>query len=457
MHSLVRQLSFGIKECAQLCFHPIACELPTKSISEIMGDIFAEALADTMNIHIGSQPSSLSTSLSSSSQGEDSGNTESQLSDSLTQFSSPHTESQISVSDSDDENDESPNILLAGGYSEPDHRPCRDPRPKTCKRPSSDTEEQQKQKIVKSSPLPVESSQSRRPRNFRELPLKLTKIVMANCDDVELRCIGVQRSKTQIVPVPLWNQYTVSWKTIAVAGKWIVVSNYERWVMQLVDALTSKSVRAIAKKFCDKLKNEFQTCLWEARRPVALENPFEKVIPDRERVDIITEPTMAVKIGGHSVTCLNHACRMVLRLDTTTAKFILDWVVPFVNKLAHSQALPPSPSDAVRALANFHLIASPTPNIRDKVQWCVNKHFWEITVKKSRYSEEDQSTALNAKDFQVDPRLCPAKYQEAQISTYRHAIAVWNKLDGSNRFRIPEPWLEKATPTQATPTPTQTP
>ena len=436
MHSLVRQLSFGIKECAQLRFHPIACELPTKSIIEIMGDMFADALADTMNIHVGSQPSSLSRSLSSPSQGEDSGNTESQFSDTLTQCSLPDS---IPVSDSEDENNPSPNILLAGGLSAV-------PTSSKTKRISSDTEEQQKQKILKSSHRPGL-------RQARELPLKLTKIVMANCDDVELRCVGVQRGK-HIVPVPLWNQYTVSWKTTAVAGKWIVVSNYERWVMQLVDALTSKCVRAIAKKFCDKLKNEFQTCLWEARRPVQLENPFEKAKPIADLFPVvhITEPTMVVKIGGHSVTCLNHACRMVLRLDTTTAKFILDWVVPFVNKLAHSQALPPSPSDAVGTLANFHLIASPTPNIRDKVQWTPNKHFWEVTVKKSKYSEEVQGSALKPKDFQVDPRLSPAKYEEAQISTYRHAIAVWNKLDGSNRFRIPEPWRETATPTP-TPTP----
>ena len=54
-------------------------------------------------------------------------------------------------------------------------------------------------------------------------------------------CALVPSGKT-VVLVPLWGQYTVDCKELGMPNcKWIVVSNYERWVMQLVNLITNKS------------------------------------------------------------------------------------------------------------------------------------------------------------------------------------------------------------------------
>ena len=236
--------------------------------------------------------------------------------------------------------------------------------------------------------------------------------------------------------VPLWDQYTVVARNLSIAGKWIVVSNYEQWVMQLIDAVTPKCVRAIAKRLSDKIKVEFQACLAKARRATSLADPFDpKSIDDKVKLPsgrFEVEAALVINIGGHNVTCINHASRMVLKLDAATAQFISDWVVPLVNKMALSQALPTSLSDAgaCGTLANFQMIASPTPNIRDKVQWNPSRHIWEIVVKKSKGGEVD------AGQFRVDTTLSPVLYEQEKKEAYRRAIDTWNQLDGSTRHRI---------------------
>ena len=75
------------------------------------------------------------------------------------------------------------------------------------------------------------------------------------------------------------------------------------------------------------------------------------------------------------------------------------------------------------------MCASPTPNIRDKVQWNPLKHTWIIIVKK-------QKGPLAGK-YCVDPELAPEKYEKEKVAAYNRAIAAWNSHDGSTRHRIP--------------------
>ena len=127
----------------------------------------------------------------------------------------------------------------------------------------------------------------------------------------------VKSCKKQIVAVPLWDQYTVVARNLSIAGKWIVVSNYEQWVMQLIDAVTPKCVRAIAKRLSDKIKVEFQACLAKARRTTSLADPWQPKSDDDQvtlqRCKFEVDSTLIINIGGHNVTCINHASRMVLK------------------------------------------------------------------------------------------------------------------------------------------------
>lgn len=295
-------------------------------------------------------------------------------------------------------------------------------------KPSVDT----KRKVA-NTPKPEPTKRPRLSQNS----LSLKPVNMIDAEDV--MCVFVDRGECT-VPVPLWHQYMVSWRDADFAdSKWIVVSNYERWVMQVVDAVTCRSVRQVAKAFADKLKTEFLTCLAKARRPGQMENLFEDDNSDdkagqcrlrERRVDAV----LKTNIGGFNVFCLNHAARMVLKLDRATAKFISAWVVPLVRELARSQAQCPSSPESVASIstdtvAGFQFCASTTPNIRDKVQWNPLKHLWEILLKKPKGALSGQ--------FRVDPGLSAALYEEEKVVSYHRAIEAWNSHDGSTRHRIP--------------------
>jgi len=245
------------------------------------------------------------------------------------------------------------------------------------------------------------------------------------------------------VPVPLWNQYKASWRDADFAdSNWIIVSNYERWVMQAVDAVTCRSVREVVKAFMDQFRTEFLTCLERARRPSQLDSPFDEDDTDDKAGQGSSIPsfkgsflaTMEINIGGFNVQCMNYAPRMVLKLDLATAKFISAWVIPLMRELARSQVQSPSSPETVAsksmdAFGGFQFCASPTPHIRDKVQWNPMKHSWEILVKKAKVALPGQ--------FRVDPDLSAALYDEEKVAVYRRAVEAWNSMDGSARHRIP--------------------
>ena len=90
--------------------------------------------------------------------------------------------------------------------------------------------------------------------------LRLEPIDYAN--GAEVPCIFVKSVKKTLVPVPLWCQYRAIWRDFDFDdAKWIQVSNYEFWVMELVDAITNKSVRVVAKTFVDHFRKQFHACL----------------------------------------------------------------------------------------------------------------------------------------------------------------------------------------------------
>ena len=414
-----RLASRSVRSCAYTNSLVGSQRLSAKASVEIM-DLFADALAETVFSCGDSQRSSGQTD-SVLSQDIDSGHTDSQFSDTLSQGSLPDV---ILLSDDADESSPCTDSPPADGLSA---------------EPSSSTSKRKTSGCSDASSAFVPNKKRDKKPSF-ESAIKLTPYT-AMADFGEVLCVVVRRTKVKIpAVVSLWSQYTASWKSVDMPGKWIVVSNYERWIQQLVDAVTTKCVRTVSKQFTDKLKKEFETCLWKARRPSSLENPFED--PQDLSKDITikgykaTDSALVIQIGGHSVTCLNNATRMVLRLDNATAKFISDWVVPFVTKVALCQALPLSPSNAVAGgtLANFQLIASATPNLRDKVQWNPSKHLWEVVVKKFT-----SGPALDSTLFHVDPSLSPTRYEEEKKAAYRRAIAAWNERDGTKRNRIP--WI----------------
>ena len=164
-------------------------------------------------------------------------------------------------------------------------------------------------------------------------------------------------------------------------------------------------------------------------------------LPDGKPAPKRMKPSTAVievMIGGYKVNCLNTTVRILLLLETQTVTFITRWIVPLVQDLALCQdqkglegASETDSSESTGAIAAFHFIASPTPNIRDKITWNPMTHSWVLHLR--------QSKGTPSQHFTVDPSLPAHSYEEQKKDAYRRAIVMWNKLDSSKRQRIPAP------------------
>jgi len=212
----------------------------------------------------------------------------------------------------------------------------------------------------------------------------------------------------------------------------------------VVDEVTHKSVRQVAKTFTDRFRKEFLTCLDISRRPAGIDDAFgcadaadniTTVPRNGNRVqDRHGLPEITVHIGGFDLVCLNYGSRIVMKLCGDTVNFIAEWVLPLLRELARSQDSQQLEAETAteelcpRTLQGFHFCASKTPNIRDKVCWNPLRHSWEVCLKKAKGTPN--------KKFAVDPELTPLFYEEQKLAMYVAATAAWNRLDGSNRHRI---------------------
>ena len=130
------------------------------------------------------------------------------------------------------------------------------------------------------------------------------------------------------------------------------------------------------------------------------------------------------------VTCLNSYRKITLKFDEAAAKFISGWIVPLIKMCASLRApsqdtLAPSQAES----HGFQLNACPTPSIRDKVYWNPTAHTWQVLLK--------LPAGQRTEDFTVEPDQSAEMYEKEKSDKYWRAVATWNRLDSSNRFRIP--------------------
>ena len=289
-------------------------------------------------------------------------------------------------------------------------------------------------------------------KRSNDVVIKLLAVEMTGNDAVKCVFVANESAKKKyIMPVPLWSQYEVAWKNFDFKKhRWIVVGNWERWVMQIVDVVTNGSVRQVAKAFTDYFKKIFLVSLAVARKPSKLKDAFcsdsdDDTVPatgsSKQHKTADSDPTVIVSIGGFDVTVVNHAARVIMLIDKDNLKFISDWVVPMVRQIAKN-LVPDVPetgsSDDTASVKssmtpNFNCNASPTPNWRDKVCWNPLAHTWVVLVKKRKDLQHKPPES-----YKVDSSLSAAEYDVAKLSSYIMAIDAWNKLDGSSRHRIPQ-------------------
>ena len=158
----------------------------------------------------------------------------------------------------------------------------------------------------------------------------------------EIRCIFVPRKKGEQEAIPLWPQYTVAWKGADFEGyTWLILSNYSRWLHNLVNATTNKCVRNVAQHMFSVARSEFSACLAKARG--SGDQDSQTLDSDSEGEETASlkhssknDAALTVVIGGYPVFCINTKKQIFISVDNEAVEFIRHWLLP----LALSNRLP---------------------------------------------------------------------------------------------------------------------
>ena len=260
-------------------------------------------------------------------------------------------------------------------------------------------------------------------------------------------CVFVPRTKSSEDAIPLWPQYTATWRNSDFDNtKWLILSNYEKWVMRIVDGVSNKSVRQVAQDMLAAARSEFMACLTKSRilngqAAHSQDSSDEELSVESPAVPRIRTPVIQVTIGGYDLICLNTQKQIVFKVEQVTTEFIRHWLLPLAMRTAHSQVKPepplPKPSAAKLAAeiitgACFHFSANPTPNVAGKLSWIPQAHAWKVKILKPQ-------AELPTEGFKVDPNLESDEYLKEKLQAYQRAASAWNECDGSPRHRIKLP------------------
>ena len=341
--------------------------------------------------------------------------------------------------------------------------------------------------IASKKRLPVgPTSSKKKPRYNQSSTMKVHSLV--GIDTIHVPSVfvdGVHIKKGVIVrvPIPLWNQYTVTWGAFAFGEetRWIVIGTQEMWMKRLVDMVQKRPVRHWAPLFQRRFAREFKESLLKARAPeVTMTDLFSQSrdeSPDspeplltaatktqRLRADRQQSRVIKIKIGEFSLICVNTTCRYLLKLDSATKRFIASWVAPLIKGMTPDMAIAElgetdeapvslqrgSSSDSLGAAITFRMPENATPNHREKVCWDPPKHAWKVSVKKpveipSGGAEPGaKSTKLCITYFDVSPWHDVEQYEAEKVAKYWLAVQHWNDTDKSKRYKIPTTDMPKA-------------
>ena len=257
------------------------------------------------------------------------------------------------------------------------------------------------------------------------------------------------RRKQGSICVPLWPQYSLTATFPGLEGaSWLVLSERQEWLLALVSALRPRNARGTA---CgtQKYKMADEVCkVWCGHFGEALKVKKDELETSLEKKaeDECKRPPRGQNLGFAHIACmdvvppgattpitmLNVPRPITLMVNESLVQFVQKVIAPNVSVLAPSQ-------QAVKIEATpapYTFEKEDMPNIQGKVVWVPKMHGWKVGVRKPRLmiSEYNDCTGQT---LIIDTSLSPEEFEERKGEAYLRAIDTWNKVDGTNRARIP--------------------
>ena len=256
------------------------------------------------------------------------------------------------------------------------------------------------------------------------------------------------RRKQGSICVPLWPQYSLTANILGLEGaSWLLLSERQEWLLALVSALRPRNARGMA---CgtQKYKMADEVCkVWCGHFGEALKAKKDEVKAHREdnaKEDESHRPPRLLSFGTvacvevlppgatEPITMVNVPRPIILLVNASLVQFLEKVLAPNVSVLAPSQQ-----SVKIEATpAPYTFEKEDMPNIQGKVVWVPKMHGWKVSVRKPRLMISDYKDC-KGQTLIIDTSLSPEEFEERKGEAYLRAIDTWNKVDGTNRARIP--------------------
>ena len=253
-------------------------------------------------------------------------------------------------------------------------------------------------------------------------------------------------------PVTIWPQYTIA----GLDGIFVVASVAEPWLAAMLRTLRQRhehgsaadaTTRILSRNLSASLRVLVRKGLASIDGHAPVDEPDDIAYNVKKRARTFSGLAIEdcflfdVTLAEHPITMVNYGRQLIFRLDDNGMRFINTALVTLIKKLSSSAADVATADPVPSEKASFSFEDS-TPNVRDKVMWCTRFNGWKLlimpkngTLKKATHTCEDDS----GRSLKVDLSLAGADFEEAKQHAYQRAIAAWNVLDTSSRYRITGP------------------
>ena len=265
------------------------------------------------------------------------------------------------------------------------------------------------------------------------------------------------------MPITLWPQYSCK----GTAGTYVIVGASEKWLGDMVHTLRPKTTSSVSAKvgremdrqICSFAKSVLRKLLGKtdsANSKTDMDDDSDDDTPRKRRKGMSGFAIKDILIidgefEGHCLTVVNYGGRLVLQVNDALLPFINTVLRAFLTKLAVADAIEqPAVADASVEKASFRF-EDDTPNINGKVKWNSTNNEWHVLLQQIKGAASVRNTDKDGVPLRVPEGLSASDNMMIKHKHYAVAIATWNEMDTSNRYRILPPPIMKPSTVPRTP------
>ena len=286
-------------------------------------------------------------------------------------------------------------------------------------------------------------------RNYRgRVTLQWTPVIPQSCS---VPAVFITEASTQVqrksgvqpkaVPrcIPLWPAYTLRVRdSPEFAGlSWLHFNKSEEWCRAIQ---RTYQIDFRANDVLDETRTLIKAAIKTSRKLGGVIQDPEDDASDEESNDeewtarsgrFKRMPMLKVRVLDHVLNVVNVCRPLALELSAATSTFIMNAVVPSIQK-ARSQAATVAQTEP----APFNFSCHATLHLPGQVLWKPSTFSYELVLKGKGTKDADTTSDLEGHPLRVPPHRTGETFQAARKRIFQLACQAWDQRDTSKRPRI---------------------